>query len=332
MKQLLIAAFLCVTAMTSNDVQARCDPGETVLRFSHETNTDRNPKGVTATQLAARVNRDMNGTACMEVYPHGALATDANVLDEMKKGNVEMAAPSLTQLAKVAPAFGVFDMPFLFPGIAAVEQFQASATGQQMRDLLAADGIQGLVYWNAGMKQMSMRETVRTPAQAAKLVLATGSAGPADDHFRTIGVNPTPVAPAGLYDAMGSGQVGALEGTWSNLFVSRSHELHRLAMQTNHGLDGSLVMISGAAWGALKASGRDQLFQILWAVSQERRPLVAEMQRDHRNRILSAGGRVDELTDAERMQWVDALRPSWERGASVVGEKLLAAALVAAGY
>jgi C4-dicarboxylate-binding protein DctP len=201
-----------------------------------------------------------------------------------------------------------------------------------MRDLLAADGIQGLVYWNAGMKHMSMRDPMRTPAQASKLVLANRLAGPADDHFRSIDVYPTPVAADKLYNAMTSGQVGALEGTWQSLFTSRSYEVHRTAMQTNHGIDGSMVVISGTAWGALKAAGRDQLFQILWALSQEQSRRNETMQQDHLKRIGSSGGRVDELTEPERMQWVDALRPSWDRGAGTVGEKVLAAALVAAGY
>jgi C4-dicarboxylate-binding protein DctP len=43
---------------------ARCDTGETIIRFSHDVDTDRHPKGIAATQLAERINRELNGMAC----------------------------------------------------------------------------------------------------------------------------------------------------------------------------------------------------------------------------------------------------------------------------
>ena len=64
---LLIAFAFLGSAST---VWANCDPGEMVIKFSHVTNADRHPKGIAASLLAERVNAEMNGVACMEVFPY----------------------------------------------------------------------------------------------------------------------------------------------------------------------------------------------------------------------------------------------------------------------
>ena len=45
-----------ILAVTSFNAAANCDPGETVIKFSHVTNTDKHPKGIAASLLEKRVN------------------------------------------------------------------------------------------------------------------------------------------------------------------------------------------------------------------------------------------------------------------------------------
>ena len=61
----------------------RCAPGaqnrnrnEAVIKFSHVTNTDKHPKGIAATLLAERVNKEMNGKACMDCLLYTSDAAD----------------------------------------------------------------------------------------------------------------------------------------------------------------------------------------------------------------------------------------------------------------
>ena len=60
----------------SGGALANCDSGEIVIKFSHVTNTDKHPKGIAATLLEQRVNDEMNGVACMEVFPNSTLYDD----------------------------------------------------------------------------------------------------------------------------------------------------------------------------------------------------------------------------------------------------------------
>jgi C4-dicarboxylate-binding protein DctP len=56
MKFLQTTALSLTMAISATSAFAACDAGETVIKFSHVTNTDKYPKGIAATLLQQRVN------------------------------------------------------------------------------------------------------------------------------------------------------------------------------------------------------------------------------------------------------------------------------------
>ena len=102
MKIILAATAALGIAISGNVLMAACDDGEMVIKLSHVTNTDKHPKGIAASLLQQRVNDEMNGKACMEVYPNSTLYNDNQVLEAMLQGDVQMAAPSLSKFEPVS--------------------------------------------------------------------------------------------------------------------------------------------------------------------------------------------------------------------------------------
>ena len=109
-------ASTMAVALVSAPAQASdvCQDGEIVIKFSHVTNTDKHPKGIAATVLSERVNSEMDGKVCMEVYPNSTLYDDGKVLEAMLLGDVQMAAPSLSKFEKYTKQYRLFDLPFMF--------------------------------------------------------------------------------------------------------------------------------------------------------------------------------------------------------------------------
>ncbi len=139
-KLILIPACL---ALLAGPVYATssCDDGEVVIKFSHVTNTDKHPKGIAASLLEKRVNEEMNGVACMEVFPNSTLYDDKKVLEAMLNGDVQMAAPSLSKFEKFTKKYRIFDLPFVFEDIEAVDRFQNSETGEKLKNSMGKSGL-----------------------------------------------------------------------------------------------------------------------------------------------------------------------------------------------
>ena len=129
MKFLTVAAVALTLSVSAGAVAAACDDGEIVIKLSHVTNTDKHPKGIAASLLEQRINDEMNGIACMEVFPNSTLYNDNQVLEALLQGDVQMAAPSLSKFEQFTKQFRIFDLPFMFKNINAVDEFQNSDAG-----------------------------------------------------------------------------------------------------------------------------------------------------------------------------------------------------------
>ena len=62
-------------------------------------------------------------------------------MEALLLGDVQLIAPSLSKFDQYTKQLQVFDLPFLFDDVAAVDRFQASETGQALLDLDEGSGL-----------------------------------------------------------------------------------------------------------------------------------------------------------------------------------------------
>ncbi|TMV14743.1 DctP family TRAP transporter solute-binding subunit [Arenibacterium halophilum] len=326
MKIVTVAATAMALSLSATAGFAQCDDGEMVIKFSHVTNTDRHPKGLAASLLQERVNEEMNGKACMEVYPNSTLYNDDQVLEAMLQGDVQMAAPSLSKFEAFTKQFRIFDLPFMFKSIEAVDAFQNSETGQAMKESMARRGLMGLEFWHNGMKQFSANKPLVEPGDAAGLKFRVQPSDVLVAQMKALDASPQPMAFSEVYGALQTGVVDGQENTWSNIYGQKFFEVQDGSTETNHGVLDYLVVTSVDWLDSLDAETRDQLLTILSEVSNERNAAVGQVDMEARQAILDAGGEIRELTAEQRQAWVDAMKPVWAEFEADVGADNIAAA------
>ena len=326
MKFLTAAATAVALSFSATAGLAACDDGEIVIKFSHVTNTDKHPKGIAASLLEQRVNDEMNGKACLEVFPSSTLYNDDKVLEAMLQGDVQLAAPSLSKFEKFTKQFRIFDLPFMFSNIEAVDAFQGSATGQGMKDSMQRRGLQGLAFWHNGMKQMSANTPLVQPTDANGLKFRVQSSDVLVAQMEAIGGSPQKMAFSEVYGALQQGVVDGQENTWSNIFGRKFFEVQDGITETNHGIIDYLVVASVDWLDSLDADVRDQFLTILEEVTEARNKESFAVNQAARQSIIDAGGTVRELTAEQRQAWVDAMKPVWAQFAGDVGQENIDAA------
>lgn len=326
MKRYLSTLTLLSVMLSSTAAIAACDDGEMVIKFSHVTNADRHPKGIAARLLAERVNNEMNGVACMEVFPNSSLYNDDKALEALLTGDIHLAAPSLSKFEKFTKQFRLFDLPFMFKNINAVNAFQASSTGQAMKDSMQSRGIQGLQFWHNGMKQMSASRPLVLPSDANGLKFRVQASDVLVAQMEAIGGSPQKMAFAEVYGALQQGVVDGQENTWSNIYGRKFFEVQDGVTETNHGIIDYLVVASVDWLDSLDADVRDQFLQILSEVTESRNGEAYAVNQAARQSIIDAGGVIRELNDEQRQAWVDAMKPVWDQFLDDVGAENIAAA------
>ncbi|MGD8567458.1 MAG: TRAP transporter substrate-binding protein [Gammaproteobacteria bacterium] len=316
-------------AAISNGAQANCDEGEIVIKFSHVTNTDKHPKGIAASLLEKRVNKEMDGKACMQVYPNSTLYDDKKVLEAMLNGDVQMAAPSLSKFEKFTKKFRIFDLPFLFNDVAAVDRFQNSPDGEKLKNSMKRRGLKGLAFWHNGMKQMSANRPLIKPEDAKGLKFRVQASDVLVAQFRQLGANPQKMAFKEVYGALQTGVIDGQENTWSNIYGKKFYEVQDGVTETNHGILDYLVVTSTKWWDGLPDDVRTQLSTILREVTENRNAESTAVNEANKQNIIKAGSTVRTLTPAQRQEWVEALKPVWKKFEKDIGADLIKAALKA---
>merc|ERR1711991_1109343 len=113
--------------------------------------------------------------------------------EAMLQGDVQMAAPSLSKFEQFTKQFRIFDLPFMFKNINAVDEFQNSETGQAMKESMVRRGLLGLAFWHNGMKQMSANVPLEVPADANGLKFRVQNSDVLKAQMAALGGSPQPM-------------------------------------------------------------------------------------------------------------------------------------------
>ena len=119
--------------------------GPIVVKFSHVV-AEATPKGQGALKFKEVAEKLLPGKVQVQVFPSSQLFGDAKEMEALLLGDVQFIAPSLSKFDRYTKKIQLYDLPFLFDDIAAVDRFQQSAEGQKLLDEMKNRGLQGLAY------------------------------------------------------------------------------------------------------------------------------------------------------------------------------------------
>ncbi len=327
MKKISLALTTAALAFTATTASANCDSGERVVKFSHVTGGTTHPKVVAANNFAERVNKEMNGKLCIEVFPNSTLFGDSKELEALLLGDVQLLAPSLSKFGSYTPKYGVFDLPFIFKDMDHAIRFTQTKEGKALlTEMDEYAGFVGLGYWMSGMKYFSANKPLILPSDASGLKFRVQTSDVAKQMISAMDASPQAMAFSEVYGALQTGVVDGQENTWSNIYTKKFYEVQDSVTETNHQLLAYLFMTSSEFLSSLSDEDRSQFLAIADAVTQEANQSVKAKEAANRENILKSGGTINTLTPEQRTEWVETMKPVWKQFESDIGKDLIDAA------
>ncbi|MEC8081837.1 MAG: TRAP transporter substrate-binding protein [Pseudomonadota bacterium] len=327
MKKISLALTTAALAFTATTASANCDSGERVVKFSHVTGGTTHPKVVAANSFADRVNKEMDGKLCIEVFPNSTLFGDSKELEALLLGDVQLLAPSLSKFGSYTSKYGVFDLPFIFKDMDHAIRFTNTPEGKELlTEMDEYAGFVGLGYWMSGMKYFSANKPLMVPSDAEGLKFRVQTSDVAKQMIAAMGASPQAMAFSEVYGALQTGVVDGQENTWSNIYTKKFYEVQDSVTETNHQLLAYLFMTSSEFLSSLSDEDRTQFLAIADAVTQEANQSVKAKEAANRENILKAGGTINTLTPEQRTEWVETMKPVWKQFESDIGKDLIDAA------
>ncbi|MDU9413407.1 TRAP transporter substrate-binding protein [Pseudomonas sp. zfem005] len=297
-----------------------------LIKFSHVVAED-TPKGKGALLFKKLVEERLPGKVKVEVYPNSSLFGDADEIQALQKGEVQMLAPSLSKFEAYTKQLQVFDLPFLFDDLEAVKRFQKRDKSRELLRSMSKQGIYGLGYWNNGMKELTSSRELRKPEDAKGLAFRIQPSSVLDAQFGLLGAKTVKMPFADAFKALQAGTIQGTEGPWSNIASQKIDTVQPYVIETNHGSLNYMLITNHKFWISIPYQTRTELEAIIEEVTFAVNKDAEAMNQKDRERVIAAGkAKVITLTPEERDAWRQALMPLWKTYEAEIGADVLRAA------
>ena len=296
------------------------------IKFAHVV-AEHTPKGQGALLFKKLAEERLPGQVKVEVYPNSSLFGDGKEMEALLLGDVQLLAPSLAKFEHYSRPIQIFDLPFLFNDINALDRFQQSPQGQALLKSMEGKGLTGLGYWHNGMKQLSANKALYEPKDARGLKFRVQASAVLDEQFKALRAAPRKMSFAEVYQGLQTGVVNGTENTWSNYESQNVYEVQKFFTESDHGAIDYMVITNTKFWNGLPADVRSTLDAVMAEVTVEVNKQAEALNAASRQRIVDAGtSEIIILTPEQREMWRESMRPVWKKFEGDIGVDLIKAA------
>lgn len=280
------------------------------IRFSHVV-AENTPKGLAAKKFARLASEKTDGLVIVEVFPNGTLYTDENEMDALMNNDVQMIAPSLSKMTKLAPEWGVFDLPFLFENNEDVKSVLSGEIGSELLKLHEAQNIEGMALWSNGFKQMtSSVRALKKPEDFQGQRFRIMPSEVIEEQFKQLGAVPIALPYDQVYTSLAEARFEGQENTISNIYSRRLYELQSHLTISNHGFLGYSVLMNKTFWDSLPGEVQSSLTEAMdettsWMIEESMKMNKDQLNRMERESAID----IHYLSNEERAEWKDKLKP-----------------------
>lgn len=301
-----------------------------VIKFSHVV-TDTAPKGEAALRFKELAEKYTNGGVKIEVYPNSTLYKDAEELEALQLGAVQMLAPSTAKFAPLGvKQFEVLDLPFLFPNAETYQKVVDGPFGQGLFKRLEGKGITGLQYWDNGFYLISANRPIIKPDDLKGLKMRISGSKIDDETLRLMGALPQIMAFSELYQALQSGVVDGAQNTASNYTTQKLYEVQTDISTLYHVHLQYAVIVNKRFWDGLPEPIRKPLEQAMAESTKYNNGIAGKLNDDALATMRkSPKCTVHDITPEQRQVWRKATEPVYTSAADRVGKDTIAEALKA---
>lgn len=245
---------------------------------------------ISAHAMAEQLHQDSEGRLSLTVFPSGQLGNEAQMLQQLRVGALDLAFLTVGELANRDPDFGILTAPYLVPDAETAAKLLEGPTAQALLETkLPALGLHGLGYGMAGMRIALVSKPLGADGTVAGRKIRTVPLAQELDFWVAAGSTPTPLPLPELFDAYVNGQIDGmqidLEGTWNNRFQDYSAAV----LDTQHMIFPMVAVVSARKWQGMDAADRELISGLVKAEAARIRGLYPGIDADYRARLTDAG-------------------------------------------
>ncbi len=282
------------------------------LRFGHA-----NAPGEVANdmfnELAERVKTRTKGAVTIRIYPSEQLGKEADLVQQVKQGALDMSAPSMAVMSALVPAMEMASGPFLWKDWKEAETVLRGPAfdplWNELRDKHNIVPLSKILYWGWRNFTFTERE-VRKPEDMAGLKIRVPESPIWVEMVRAFGAAPTPIPFGEVYTALQQKTVDGQENPIPTIFSRKFYEVQAVLTMTRHMLQNNTIVINKTALAKLSPENQKILLEEAAAVSAKN----TELQQGREKSMLEEmrkSGRIKIIDEPDRAAFQAKVEPAY---------------------
>lgn len=217
-----------------------------------------------AEAFGAELAEKSGGTHSVSVFPARQLGNEAEMLQQLQTGALDMAFMTVAEVSNRVPNLGAFYAPYLANDVSHAGRILRSDTASSMLEPLPGQvGVVGLGYGMAGLRQIVSRGEVTSAKDLEGLKLRITPFAPILDFYNAVGAAPTPMPLPSVYDALANGQVDAIDMDAELIWVLKYYEHADTIVQSDHMMFPMVGLVSAKVWAGMSEGDRAMVGELM---------------------------------------------------------------------
>ncbi len=269
------------------------------------------------------VEEQTDGRITVELYPDGELGSDAELIQGVIDGDVDMTVSSAGNFANYVTRVGVSAFPFLFSDFEEAWEFVDGEVEQQIEEELEGYNIRVLAHFDNGFRCVTTSESVGpvdSVADMAGIKIRTPENQIVMETLSALGADPYILDFTELYDALESGEFDAQENPIPIIYNSKLYEVQSYLAVTNHSYDMMPFVIRADIWESLTKQDQEILQSAALEAQEQDREMI-KSQTEQYIEMLTEEGMTITYPDLEEFK--EATAEVYDYFAASYGEELM---------
>lgn len=240
------------------------EPGETRrLKLAHVYEVHSPTHRYGTSELSAAL-ADAGLGLRVTVFPAGQLGNEAELLEQLVAGELDLAIAGPSFLGMWHPPLGVFDAAYVFRDLDhMLEVAKGPIMAPHWEHLRQAYGIRVLDTWAYGARHITANRPIRTPADLADFRLRLPGSNIWQASGRALGARPLPVPFGEVYLALQQGIADGQENPVPVIKAMGFHEVQQYLSLTGHIQSSIQILINDRTWERLSPAEQRGLREVV---------------------------------------------------------------------
>lgn len=241
-----------------------------------------------------------DGRFTVEYYPNATLGGEAEMLQQLQSGTLDLMWMSVAELSKSAEAMNFWSTPFM---IESYDHLYEIASTEEAMDLF--DGLEkahplGVVA--VGMRHVLAKDdSVQTLSDIKGKKIRIPASNINIDWWESLGAVPTPVALPELYTSFQTGVVDMLDIDLDAIVHQKYDEVGKNLTPLNHMIMAGGVIMSEVTWNQLSDEDKKMIEEAFEVSREFNRDRSKEKEEENLNKFLENGGNVVEFEEEDQL-------------------------------